>query len=254
MLAIGLGFVLIGLGGFSTYHASQKIQHASELREVQQKWEMTTEIQTLLLKNQQLQQKPEASPPAAPAPPPATTYYYRPPAPPPPPTRTATESTPAPSEIPSPTPPEPIAEIPQVALKPTESRRPSDWEEPESLHPELPGAYLSVHQQHVIAETLRAHGRHTVTIESSYGDPVSRAFAEELAAAFADADWIVRGIDAHRGLPLASGVTVSAGSFPPQQETRAVYEALLSAGIPVTQQLDPKQHTGETLVLVGAPL
>ena len=58
VLAIGLGFVLIGLGGFSTYHASQKIQHASELREVQQKWEMTTEIQTLLLKNQQLQQKP----------------------------------------------------------------------------------------------------------------------------------------------------------------------------------------------------
>ena len=65
---------------------------------------------------------------------------------------------------------------------------------------------------------------------------------------------MVRGIDEHRGLPLASGVTVSAASFPPQQETRAVYEALLSAGIAVTQQLDPKQHGSETVVLVGTPL
>lgn len=86
------------------------------------------------------------------------------------------------------------------------------------------------------------------------GTGTSREFAEELGAAFADADWLVRGVDEHRGLPLASGVTVSAGSFPPQPETRAVYEALLSAGIAVTQQLDPKQHNGETLVLVGAPL
>ena len=129
----------------------------------------------------------------------------------------------------------------------------SPWEEPESLT-ETPGKYLSVHQQHVIADTLRAHGRHTVTIESSYGDEVSREFAEELGSAFAEADWLVRGIDPHRGLPLASGVTVSAGSFPPMQETRAVYEALLSAGIAVTQQLDPKQHNSETVVLVGSPL
>src|SRR5581483_7973956 len=107
--------------------------------------------------------------------------------------------------------------------------------------------------RHVIADTLRAHGRHTVTVESSYGDPVSHAFAVELGEAIAEADWMVRGIDPHRGLPLASGVTVSAASFPPAQETRAVYEALLSAGIAVTQQLDPKQHESETLILVGSP-
>jgi hypothetical protein len=139
-------------------------------------------------------------------------------------------------------------------MEPPERPRSSDWEEPESLEPELPGRYLSVHQQHVIADTLRAHGRHMVTIESSYGDPVSREFAEELGKAFSEADWLVRGIDEHRGLPLASGVTVSAASFPPAPETRAMYEALLSAGIAVTQQLDPKQNNSETMVLVGTPL
>ena len=91
-------------------------------------------------------------------------------------------------------------------------------------------------------------------IESSYGDEDSRAYATELAEAFASADWLVRGIDAHRGLPLPSGVTVSAGSFPPLRETRVVYEALLSAGVAVTQHLNPKQHSSETLILVGAPL
>jgi hypothetical protein len=251
VLAIGLGFVLIGLGGISTYHASQKIQHATELREVEQKWQMTAQIQALLLKNQELQQK---TPPVAAAqePPPPAAYYYRPPAPPPPPTQAEPETRePARTEI---APPASEPETPKVALNPVEPRRRSDWDEPETLRPEPPGVYLSSHQRHVIGDTLRAHGRHTITIESSYGDTVSRAFAEELEAAFADADWLVRGIDPHRGLPLASGVTVSAGSFPPRQETRAVYEALLSAGIPVTQQLDPKQHNGETVVLVGAPL
>ena len=135
-----------------------------------------------------------------------------------------------------------------------EPPRTSDWEEPESLEPEMPERYLSIHQQHVIADTLRAHGRHLVTVESSYGDPVSREFAEELSRAFTEANWIVSGITEHRGLPLASGVTVSAASFPPAPETRAMYEALLSAGIAVTQQLDPKQANGETVVLVGTPL
>jgi hypothetical protein len=139
-----------------------------------------------------------------------------------------------------------------VGETPAETPHPSDWQEPESIEPA--GRYLSGRQRDVIADTLRAHGRHTVTFESSYGDPISRAFAGELAAAFAEADWLVRGIDEHRGLPLASGVTVSAASFPPLPETRAVYEALLSAGIAVTQQLDPKQHNSETVVLVGAPL
>jgi hypothetical protein len=122
------------------------------------------------------------------------------------------------------------------------------------LNPEAPGKYLTVQQRHIIRDTLRAHGRHTVKMESSYGDEVAHAFATELAEAFAQADWLVRGIDAHRGLPLASGVTVSAGSFPPLRETRAVYEALLSAGIAVTQQLDPRQHNPETVILVGTPL
>ena len=139
-------------------------------------------------------------------------------------------------------------------LDPLEPPSVSDWHEPQSLEPEVDGRYLSFRQHNVIADTLRAHGRHTVMIESSYGDPISREFAEELASAFRDADWVVKGIEVHRGLPLASGVTVSAASFPPMAETRAVYEALLSAGIAVTQQLDPKQQGSETIVLVGAPL
>jgi hypothetical protein len=114
--------------------------------------------------------------------------------------------------------------------------------------------YLSIRQRHAIADILRIHGRHVVTIESSYGDTASREFARELAAAFGEADWTTRGIRDHRGLPLSSGVTVSAASFPPQPETLVVYEALLSAGIAVTQQLDPKQHHSETVVLVGPPL
>jgi hypothetical protein len=121
------------------------------------------------------------------------------------------------------------------------------------LQPELKGRYLSIRQRNVIANSLGAHGRHAVTMESSYGDPQSREYAEELGRAFAEADWEVGRIGEHHGLPLASGVTVSAASFPPQPETRAVYDALLSAGIAVTQQLDPKQHNGETVVLVGAP-
>jgi hypothetical protein len=253
VLAIGLGFVLIGLGGLSTYHASQKIQHAAELRQVEQKWQMTAQIQALLLKNQQLQQKAPPAVPAQESPPPAA-YYYRPPAPPPPPTQAEPAARERAQAEMTPPPQEPAPETPQVALNPTEPRPRSDWDEPDTLRPEPAGVYLTGHQRHVIGDTLRAHGRHTITIESSYGDAVSRAFAEELEAAFAEADWRVRGIDPHRGLPLASGVTVSAGSFPPRQETRAVYEALLSAGIPVTQQLDPKQQNGETVVLVGSPL
>ncbi len=258
VLAIGLGFLLIGLGGFSTYHASQQIQHAAELREAEQKGDFNAQMLTLLLKNQQLQQKTEQPAAAAPAPEPAPpAAYFRPPSPPPPPTY-AQQQQPAPvapAQEEAPRDPEPVGEIPRTDLAPLEPpRNTEEWREPDSLEGDLPSRYLSIRQQHVISDTLRAHGRHTVTIESSYGDPVSREFAEELGAAFADADWVVKGIDEHRGLPLASGVTVSAASFPPQQETRAVYEALLSAGIPVTQQLDPKQHTSETVVLVGAPL
>ena len=260
VLAIALGFVLIGLGGFTTYHASEKLQHAAEMREV--KGEMNAQILSLMLKNQELQQKVQqppaaAAPPATPEPaPPAA--YYRPPSPPPPPTypqREPVAPEPGQEENTVPAPPEgAYPRTPEVSLDPLEPPHATEWHEPDSLEPELPGRYLSIRQQQVIADTLRAHGRHMVTIESSYGDAVSREFAEELGAAFAEADWVVRGIDEHRGLPLASGVTVSAGSFPPKQETRAVYEALLSAGIPVTQQLDPKQHDSETVVLVGAPL
>jgi hypothetical protein len=282
VLAIGLGFVLIGLGGISTYHASQKMQHQAEMREVQQKGEMNQQIMNLLLRNQQLvedqvKQKEEPAPPVAPAqqpqpqPNPPQTYYYRPPSPPPP--NVYFSPTPAPVGE---RPPESTSSLyPGAEEQPAsvegdlpsngpvgESMAPdtvgppghSDWEPPESLEPELPGRYLSIHQQHVIADTLRSHGRHVVLIESSYGDPVSREFAEELGHAFGEADWIVTGISEHRGLPLASGVTVSAASFPPAPETRAMYEALLSAGIAVSQQLDPKQQRGETMVLVGTPL
>jgi len=250
VLAIGLGFVLIGLGGFSTYHASQTLQHAAQLREVEQKGEYNAQILTLLLKNQELQHRTEQTPAAAAAPEPAppAAQYYRPPSPPPPPAY----SQPEPSST-DPVRPERVSPA-RRPESPAEPPRATEWREPETLEPDLPSRYLSSRQQHVIADTLRAHGRHTVTIESSYGDAVSREFAHELGAAFAEADWLVRGIDPHRGLPLASGVTVSAGSFPPQQETRAVYEALLSAGVPVTQQLDPRQHDSETVVLVGAPL
>jgi len=154
--------------------------------------------------------------------------------------------------------PAPPAPTPETSPKPlpaaAEPPRTSDWEAPQSLHPNLPLRYLSNRQRHVIADTLRAHGRHVVTIESSYGDPASREFAHELGAAFGEAGWTVRGIHDHHGLPLASGVTVSAASFPPEPETRAVYEALLTAGIAVSQQLDPRQHHSETVVLVGAPL
>ena len=263
-LAIGLGFVLIGLGGFSTYHASQKLQHAAELREVEQRGKMNEQIVTLLLKNQELQHKAEEPPApakgAAPEPAAAGTFY-RPPAPPPPPTTVISPAEPgSASPAPPPEPPQPPASpgpaTPEAGVEPLLRPHPAadEWQEPQSLERDVPARYLSARQRHVIAETLRAHGRHKVTVESSYGDPVSQEFAKELAAAFAEADWLVRGIDEHRGLPLASGVTVSAGSFPPQQETRAMYEALLSAGIPVTQQLNPKQHDSETMVLVGAPL
>ena len=270
VMAIALGFVLIGLGGFSTYHASQKLQHAAELREAEQKGEMNAQVLSLLLKNQQLQNEQQAGRSAAPgagnAPEaaPQAPSYYRPPAPPPP--SFASPPPPVgeapPTEAPtSPTPDTvPVRRAEQIPgeagsrLDPMEPADGEDWRPPDSLEPEEPMRYLSVHQQHVIADTLRAHGRHVVMMESSYGDPISREFAEELATAFTEADWVVRGIEEHRGLPLASGVTVSAASFPPQPETRAVYEALLSAGIAVTQQLDPKQHVSETVVLVGAPL
>ena len=273
VLAIALGFVLIGLGGFSTYQASQQLQHTAELQQAEQKGEITQQIMTLQLKNQQLQYEEllrktaeQAAPAASPPP---TAYYYRPPSPPPPPTY----ASPAPTYVAPPPvaegPPEATAEQsetpPANEQPPTEGETTqrldamappdeTDWREPDSLTPEMPMRYLSVHQQHVIADTLRAHGRHVVALESSYGDPVSREFAQELSAAFIEADWVVTGITEHRGLPLAPGVTVSAASFPPQPETRAVYEALLSAGIAVSQQLDPKQHNSETVLMVGAPL
>jgi hypothetical protein len=254
-MAIGLGFVLIGLGGFSTYHASQKLQHAAEMREMERKGEMNAQILYLQVKNQELQNeelKRKVEQAAAPAPTPPPPYYYRPPSPPPPPT---VYFSPAPvGEGPPETAAPPAESEVSPAPEAMEPPRSSDWEEPESLEPETPGRYLSLRQQHVIADTLRAHGRHLVTIEYSYGDPVSREFADELAKAFSEADWLVGSITEHRGLPLASGVTVSAASFPPAPETRAMYEALLSAGIAVTQQLDPKQHSGETIVLVGTPL
>ena len=273
VLAIGLGFVLIGLGGFSTYHASQQLQHSAELREAEQKGEMNVQIMTLLLKNQELQSREQerGKEPAEEPPPPAA--YYRPPSPPPPTFASPQTTTPSPvaeepsqpeeapgtaesspqAEVAAATPAEEIPRelTPERAMEPPRS---SDWEEPESLEPEKPMRYLSVRQQHVIADTLRSHGRHVVTIESSYGDAVSREFAQELGTAFMEAEWVVKSIEEHRGLPLASGVTVSAASFPPKPETRAMYEALLSAGIAVTQQLDPKQSESETVVLVGTPL
>ena len=53
VLALGLGFVLIGLGGISTYHASQKLQHAAEFRAAEQKGELNAQLVAILLKNQQ---------------------------------------------------------------------------------------------------------------------------------------------------------------------------------------------------------
>jgi hypothetical protein len=265
VLAIALGFVLIGLGGFSTYQASQQLQHQAELAQAEQKGQANQQIMELLLKNQQLQNeellRKTAEQTAPAASPPAATYYYRPPSPPPPPTYASpppvAEGPPdvQATEIP-PTQQQATPEPGETTerMDPMEPPDGTDWREPDSLTPEAPMRYLSVHQQHVIADTLRAHGRHVVALESSYGDPVSREFAQELAAAFAEADWVVTGITEHRGLPLAPGVTVSAASFPPQPETRAVYEALLSAGIAVSQQLDPKQHNSETVLMVGAPL
>jgi hypothetical protein len=266
ILAIALGFVLIGLGGFSTYQASQQLQHTAELKQAEQSGEINQQIMALQLKNQQLQYEEllrktaEQSAPAAS--PPATAYYYRPPSPPPPPTYASPPPVaegPPETEEQAPPPTASSEETPSAGetterLDEMEPPDGTDWREPDSLTPEMPMRYLSVHQQHVIADTLRAHGRHVVAIESSYADPVSKEFAQELAAAFTEADWVVTGITEHRGLPLAPGVTVSAASFPPQPETRAVYEALLSAGIAVTQQLDPKQHNSETVLMVGAPL
>ena len=260
VLAIGLGFALIGLGGFSTYHASQKLQHAAELREVEKKGEYTQEIQALLLRNQELERKAaekaqESPPPPPPSPTPPAASYYPPTSPPPPFPYTAPVAKRAPGEdMPAFSPPEESRQMPITSVEPPAPKREPDWGEPEKLHEEAAGRYISSHQRRVIADTLRARGQHTVTIESSYGDAASKAFAEELGAVFAEADWLVRGIDQHRGLPLASGVTISAGSFPPQAETRTVYKALLAAGIAVTQHPDPKQHDIETVVLVGAPM
>lgn len=254
VLAIALGFVLIGFGGFTAYTASQKVQHSAELRAVEQKGELNTQIMTLLMKNQELLSKLEQRRPApeVAATPPG--HHYRPPSPPPPPVQTPESALPPVEEGPaesyhSAEPAEPVP--PPITLQETPEAESSGSS---GVEPELPSRHLSLRQQHLITDTLRAHGKHTVTIESSFGDAISHEFAEELAEAFAQADWTVRGIDPHRGLPLNSGVTVSAGSFPPQQETRAVYEALLNAGIAVTQQLDPKQHNGETVLLVGTPL
>jgi hypothetical protein len=284
VLAMATGFFLVGLGGFSTYHASQKLQRAAEQREMEQRWAMAAqnlkheselkdkdhdwEIQALLLKNQQLKEEAERQPqtyrvPSRTAPPlfpqqgGAPPQGYIPPAAPP---AAGSEEQDNPVREPAQEAAQEPARTPEPdMLDPMESRHTNgtDWEEPESMRPEVAGKYLSIHQQHVIADTLRAHGRHVVTIESSYGDAVSHDFAEELSAAISDADWTVRGVDEHRGLPLAGGVTVSAGSFPPEPETRAVYEALLSAGIAVSQQLDPKQtkqRKSETVILVGVPL
>lgn len=255
ILAIGLGFALIGLGGLATYHGSQKLQHVAELREAEQKGKNSTQMLTLMLKNQELQlllQRQMEKQPAPSAPP---DTHFQTPSPPPlgaepePKAQTHPEAgDAAPGH-----PPQEGKDNPEVNLNPMVAPRTPDWREPESLEPEISSRYLSGRQRRVIADTLRAHGRHTVAIESSFGDPVAREFAEELGAAFAEGDWLVRSINAHQGLPLAPGVTVSAGSFPPKLETRAVYEALLSAGIPVNQQLDPKQRASETLVLVGAP-
>jgi hypothetical protein len=291
VLAIGLGFMLIGLGGFATYHASQKIQHASELQAVRDKAKLDTQILTLMLKNRELldldlqrktgQQQPAAAARTAEAPPP--TPYYQPAPPPPAPAYTpppATGYTPPPADATPPAAdergqpesgsvapaPEPPADVshrfptapppasPQSVTVSTAPMPKGSPETPQTLEPEGAARYVSVRQRHAIADALRLHGRHVVTIESSYGDPASREFATELAAAFGEADWTAKGIDEHKGLPLASGVTISAASFPPQPETLVVYEALLSAGIAVTQQLDPKQHNGETVVLVGPPL
>jgi len=249
-----MGFVLIGLGGISTYHASQQLQHAAELREVEQRGEMNAQLLTLMMKNQELMQKEAQQPAGAstpdPGPPPAG--YFRPPSPPPP-VFAQAQPQPAAAYPPGSTQtPEVDTSATPASAEPPEPTRPPEWQEPASIA--VSGRYLTGRQRQVIADTLRAHGVHTVTIESSYGDEVSQAYAEELGAAFADADWVVRGIEPHRGLPLASGVTISAGSFPPLAETRAVYEALLAAGIAVTQQLDPKQGERETVVLVGTPL
>ncbi len=296
VLALGLGFMLIGLGGFTTYHAAQKLQHAAELREVEEKAKLNTQILTLLMKNRELQdqdlqrrapwQEPTPSPQPG-SPPPAA---YQRPAPPAPsgyapaaaeePGRTETASATPVADLPGAprisSPPAapagllPIAEGPEGAKTNSPSPAPEPtplptWaaldlpraparKEPESALPEMPMRFVSNRQQHEIAKSLRAQGPHVVTIESSYGDPASREFARELAAAFGEAEWTVKGIQEHRGLPLSSGVTISAASFPPQPETRVVYETLLSAGIAVTQQLDPKQHQSETVVLVGTPL
>ncbi len=148
---------------------------------------MNAQMLTLMMKNQQLQQQTDRqarqrAPGGGGAA--AGGYYYRPPRP----TPTADvrpgsarrarpreEGPAAPAST-----PEPVGEMPGAALDPLEGAQTPEWHEPESLAPELPSRYLSVRQKEVIADTLRAHGRHMVKIESSYGDAESREFAEEL--------------------------------------------------------------------------
>ena len=177
---------------FTTYHASAEAPARGRIARIQQKWEMTAQIQSLMLKNQELQEKTAAPPPVntPPAPPPAATYL-QPPAPPPPPAYGTAGAPREPAQSAAPPSPNSLRDRRMYPCHPMEPRLSSDWE---GTGQPAPGGARGIS----LGPPATCDRRYVARARPAYGDDrielwrrVVPGVCRGAGAAFAEADWLV---------------------------------------------------------------
>ena len=77
-------------------------------------------------------------------------------------------------------------------------------------------------------------------------------FANALKDAFHTAGWNVTSVTAVKPKRDTNGLTLSSGTFPPPADVTTVFSALVSAGIKLSTDLDPKQGKKSATLFVGS--
>ena len=226
MLAMLAGFVFLGVGGWGTVYFGRQVSMEKEIGKAKRDAELSSKLSVLQKNDDEIRRR-------------LTTFETA--------ARKPVESKPAiefagvsrevkpPPAVREPEPP-PIAERIESKTEPTKKK---PWE-------------MDSKQRRELVKVLRAHAGKSITIKSILCDAESHRLAEALLEAFKDAGWHIKGMDQVLYAPPRFGLCLSAASSSSPEELEASYRALTSAGLEVSQQIDPHQFHDRAVLIVGS--
>ena len=103
-----------------------------------------------------------------------------------------------------------------------------------------------------LLDRLRTFPRGTIAIQVPENNDEAMDFARALKEAFHTAGWTVASLSTVEGRRDTNGLTLSSGTFPPPSDVTTVFSALVSAGIKLSTDLDPKQGKKHPTLFVGS--